>query len=424
MKKYIPSCMLLIFLLIGAMGCSETTTVPVENDPPTVAFTFDPIAVARGANVTLTVTATDPDEDPLTITWDVTRGTLNSAYQGKPTMPWRAPSQAGTDTVTVTVTDGQNTVSIADTIVVGYIWTSVVSGQVTWDVSESPVVISSSTSPPRLVVEAHASLTIQPDVVVYVQEGSIFDVAGTLHSSGTADHLVKFFANSRDPEPGFWEGMLGSTDAGSGAPPGSFDLKYTRITYAAQNLLLTNGSSANLQNCQLYFSRDAALHHDSGSGSLVVNNCQITDNNGNGVEISAISTRPAFVNITHSKISFNGGMGISIGLNDPNGDTPITISENEITWNSFYGIQLYDAVYPTVNFNSIYNNDRLKSNAANRQNFRLEPGWSGNLPEIDATNNYWLTTDSLVIEQTVYDSKDNMEISARVKFWPWLNAAP
>jgi hypothetical protein len=415
---------LTVFIAISLMGCSETVTVEQPNDPPQMTFTFDPVAVPRGANVTLSVAVSDPDDDPVTVTWDITRGTLDPGDQGNAQMSWRAPTMAGKDTVTITASDGKHTVSLTDTIVVGNIWPSDVNGTVTWTLSMSPIVIAVSTSPPRLVVPGQSVLTIEPGVVVYAQEGLIFDVAGTLNCNGTADNLVKFLPNSRSREPGFWAGMLGSTDAGSGAPPGEFHLNYTRITHAAQAVLLTNGASADLQGCQLYFNRDVAMHHDSGSGELIVNNCRITDNDGDGIVISSFSTYPDFVHITGSEISFNGGVGIQIDLNDPFGDTPIDITGNEIIWNSFYGIQLMHAVYPTVNGNALHTNDRLQANAANRRNFKLETSFSGSLPEIDATNNYWLTTDSLVIEQTIFDSRDDAQINTRVRFWPWLNAAP
>lgn len=423
-KRISSSFLVIVFVTMGLLGCSETVTVPVTNEPPTIAFTFDRMAVVRGASVTLSVAVSDPEDDPLTITWDVTPGTMDPNDQGKSTMSWRAPTQAGTATVSVSVTDGTNTVSLSDTIVVGYIWTSEVNGNITWDLSMSPVVITVSNSPPRLVIDGQASLTIEAGVIVYVQSELIFDVAGALITRGTADNLVKFLPNSRAPEAGFWEGMLGSTDAGSGAPPGSFNLQYTQITYASENILLTNGSSAELEHCQLYFSRDVAMHHDSGSGELVVRDCRITDNFGNGIEISSFSTYPDFVEITGNEISFNGGAGIVIDLNDPFGTTPITIANNNITWNSFYGIQLVRAVYPDINQNSLYNNDRIQSNAANRRNLRLEPGFIGNLAEIDASLNYWLTTDSLVIEQTVFDSRDDAQINTRVRFWPWRLTAP
>jgi parallel beta-helix repeat protein len=425
MNMRISSCYLLIALIaVSLLGCSETVTVPVPNDPPTIAFTFDRMAVVQGANVTLSVSVSDPDDDPLTVTWDITRGVLNPDDQGKSLMSWRAPTQAGTDTVTVSVSDGTHTVSVVDTIVVGYLWTADINGGIVWDMARSPLVLSMGGSPPRLVVDGQATLTIEAGVTVYVQSEMIFDVPGTLLTNGTADNMVKFLPNSRNPDPGFWEGMLGSKDAGSGAPPGTFDLHYTRITYADENILLTNGSSADLLGCQLYFSREVAMHHDSGSGALIVRNSQITDNFGDGIVISSFSTYPDQVAITGNRISFNGGMGIVIDLIDPDGTTPINISNNEITWNSFYGIHLVRAVYPTINQNALHTNDRLQANAADRRNLRLEPGFIGNLPEIDATNNYWLTTDSLVIEQTVFDSRDDAQVNTRVRFWPWLNSAP
>ncbi|MFH1754741.1 MAG: right-handed parallel beta-helix repeat-containing protein [Candidatus Latescibacterota bacterium] len=425
MDKRISSCFQLIgFIATILMGCSETVTVPVQNEPPKAAFSFDPLAVQRGANVMLSVSASDPDDDPLTVTWDVSRGTLNANNQGKTVMPWQAPGVTGVDTIWVSVTDGTHTVSISTTIIVGYLWNSDINTNVTWNQSNSPVVISVDSTPPRVAIPEISSLFIEEGVVVYVQAGLIFDVAGILVTNGTSTNPVVFRPNSRAPEPGFWEGMVGSTDPGSQVEPGSFQLHHTRITYAAESVLLTSGASAELEECQFYFSRDVALHHDSGSGKLIVRNCQITDNNGDGIVVSSFSTKPDSVVIVGNKISLNGGNGIVLDLLDPFGVTPIQIVNNEITRNIFYGIQLIQASYPTINQNSIHSNDRIQANGANRRNLRLEPGFIGTLPEIDASNNYWLSIDSLVIDQTVFDSRDDAQINTRVRFWPWLHIWP
>ena len=84
---------------------------PIVNDPIPQKRTIE-----VGANTSISITAADPDNDPLSYEWSVVSGTITGAGR---TVTYNAPSVvpvANVDTVTVTVNDGENTVSKSVTI--------------------------------------------------------------------------------------------------------------------------------------------------------------------------------------------------------------------------------------------------------------------------------------------------------------------
>src|SRR5215468_11331068 len=95
--------------------CQVTVTHTVVNRPPVVSASIavSPAAPVAGEVVTLSITASDPDGDPLTITWvqtsPVTQGTFGSPTTT--TTTWVSPP-FGVDSVDfsiqVTVSDGHN----------------------------------------------------------------------------------------------------------------------------------------------------------------------------------------------------------------------------------------------------------------------------------------------------------------------------
>jgi hypothetical protein len=106
--------------IVDGEGAVVTGTVNVQvtavqtNDPPTVsAIQVTPSSgVVAGDTVTLAVTATDPDGDPLTITWTQTapaqQGTFSAPDQA--TTTWRSPPLISSLTFSflVVVSDGVN----------------------------------------------------------------------------------------------------------------------------------------------------------------------------------------------------------------------------------------------------------------------------------------------------------------------------
>ncbi|MFQ5874835.1 MAG: PKD domain-containing protein [Dehalococcoidia bacterium] len=97
------------------------TPEPVENNPPTADFTWDPPEVPQGDNYTtiftFTATASDPDGDPLTYEWRFTGGRPSTATGPvvTTTFPGRAPYA-----VTLTVSDGRGgEVTVSNTVPLG-----------------------------------------------------------------------------------------------------------------------------------------------------------------------------------------------------------------------------------------------------------------------------------------------------------------
>jgi len=99
------------------LGCSNT----VNHDPVIESISATPDApVQPGSVVALTVTASDPDGDPLTCEWSATAGIL-SANTGT-SVTWTAPNDAATATITVTCTDGNEGTDVETKTVSARAW--------------------------------------------------------------------------------------------------------------------------------------------------------------------------------------------------------------------------------------------------------------------------------------------------------------
>lgn len=76
---------------------------PAQNQAPTIsAMAAAPASLAPLARSTISVTASDPDSDPLTYVWSATGGTFAT---GSRTVMWTAPATNGTYTITCVVSD-------------------------------------------------------------------------------------------------------------------------------------------------------------------------------------------------------------------------------------------------------------------------------------------------------------------------------
>jgi hypothetical protein len=92
---------LLIVALLAGGGCF--------NKPPTItSLTPSATEVTRGGSCTISCVASDPDGDALTYSWSATGGSISGNGSS---VTWTAPDAVGTYSVTVTVSDGEETVS-------------------------------------------------------------------------------------------------------------------------------------------------------------------------------------------------------------------------------------------------------------------------------------------------------------------------
>jgi hypothetical protein len=97
------SFMVIAFLVILAISFSNCKK-DEENKSPTIsAVVVTPGTVNANGIVTVTVTAADPENDPLTYGYVVTGGAIQGTGAS---VSWTAPSAAGAHSITVTVSDG------------------------------------------------------------------------------------------------------------------------------------------------------------------------------------------------------------------------------------------------------------------------------------------------------------------------------
>ena len=109
-------------LTVSDGSLSNTATVDIEvyagNRPPVISYTYVPFSAVEGDTVYLYGSAYDPDGDTLTYSWTAPGGTFSGSTTSSPT--WTAPavSSATNYTVTLTVNDGNTSVSDSRTIIV------------------------------------------------------------------------------------------------------------------------------------------------------------------------------------------------------------------------------------------------------------------------------------------------------------------
>lgn len=107
---YTTASLFLLLVVLG-LGCDK------DSDPPIIfSVTAEPDIVPPGEASTLTVEAGDADKDELSYLWTVSAGKIEG--RGK-TVTWLSPETEGQYGLTVTVSDGSD--SVAQTIVV-WVW--------------------------------------------------------------------------------------------------------------------------------------------------------------------------------------------------------------------------------------------------------------------------------------------------------------
>jgi parallel beta-helix repeat protein len=424
-----------VVLALVAMGCSSdengVAPPPPKNTVPTITFTFGKIAVAKSTDVTLTVDVDDADGDPVTVTWEVTRGLLNAPDQGSPSMLWTTAGTVGSDTLTITASDGKGgSKTIQEIIEVGTLRTSNVMTPQTWTLLGSPYIVSPATD----ILGITSRLTIEAGVVVYIDKAasSIHVEGGELWITGTAAAPVVIQPSARNPQAGSWEGVLAK---GSGP---LLDFEYATISHARHAIRAINSGRIRVTNCNIVLCSEAAIFHNA-TGELIVENSAITNNIKSGIRVEeSITNPPAYITIRGDSIAVNGRFkdsevyvdgeaGISIDLDDQFGAVPIEISGNEISRNDFPGIRLITAVYPVITGNGIFGNELRK--VTGKVNIELiAPFGAGGITEIHATNNWWGQNyppdDSLTIKAGIVDADDSSQIDTNVWVEPWLTFWP
>jgi hypothetical protein len=326
----------------------------------------------------------------------------------------------------------------------------IISSDTTWTVASSPY---SLTGP--VAVNEGVTLTIQPGVTVNINSYYI-RVNGTLNARGTADSKIIINIGST---PTYYSGIefKSSSEAWNGQTNSGSILQYAVITssrtyYSAIKL---ESASPKIDNCIINSdSYDYAIEcwYD---GSPIISN-----NNISGKLLShCYDGYATIVNNTivgPAEIAINVGGAAAVSNNTLSGanqgilchdigsthdfDTLMTgnlIINNEVGIRVFQGLD--DADSPNVKFiiesNTIANNSRgifldsghsdhqienppiiKNNNLFNNSQYNLETSYYSSL---DASSNYWGTTNQQTINQTIFDFYDDFNLGI-VTFTPFL----
>jgi parallel beta-helix repeat protein len=255
----------------------------------------------------------------------------------------------------------------------GSTWTGPISVNTIWQQVDSPHYILGN-----IIIEAGVTLEIEPAVNIIVTGDYFFRVEGKIDAQGSSGNEIVFDTDAATPAKGNWMGLyfLDSSDDTS-------MLDYCTIQYADYGINLDNASP-------------------------MISNSTISTNT---YGIYMIGSSP---NILDNNID-NNTYGIYIGINS----SPI-ITGNTITNGSYYGVYLYGNNAEANNPNPTIQNNSIFSNSS----YDLYAYYFGNPSAtfLDATNNWWGTTDAGAIAAKIYDWTDNANNSPVVDYGQFLDS--
>ena len=410
------------------LSCTSPETVTIPNQPPTISFGVARIGTARGVPVNLSVSVDDPDDDPLTVTWEITRGTLTPQNTSNTLTRWAVPVALGVDTVTVTVSDGEDSATTTEEIVVATM-SAGASALASYIKANSPYIIApASGGIPTLVAPVrgqNAATVVEAGVefLINAPETRII-VEGEMELNGTEQDPVIIRPNNRNLRcqdgRGWWEGFNVTTANGESVG-GVLTTNYAEITYAESNVRLTLGGDAVLNNSSFRCALDAGVRH-SGSGSLTVSNSEISNNATNGIEIAAITSLPTSVDINNCYIAINNNAGLFVDINDLGVAVPISVEFNLFEFNIAHGVFLSRASFPAIH------NNHFQANGGGASNIWLDTGFPGgaSVDTLLATDNYWgaAFSSQAAIDASIRDTLDDGSVNTRVWVNPWVNTSP
>jgi hypothetical protein len=416
MKFWVRAALLVALL---ASGCAGGDTIVAVNNPPTISFTFVPLGVPASIPVNLTVSVADEDGDALTVTWQITAGVLTPKNAARTTMEWDVPAQLGAYSVTVTVSDGEETKSVTHEVKVG---TLVRENALTdYVLSESPYILRPDNVPPRLLVEDGFFATIHAGVEILVDlQTTTIDVTGILDVAGTEAQPVVIRPNDRgqlcQTNRSWWDGIL------AGGTSGEVTLAHAQVWNAKNGVRIRDSGRVTVDSSLFNCCGNNALLME-GAGRLVVTDTEISNTQVNGITVSGLTLLPELVSITGCNININENTGVSLDINDFDQEVPITITGNRFEFNFAHGIMMKNWVWPTIHNNSFASNGPLGVS-----NIRLlSPFHDTSSPDsIDVSCNFWgaAVASQTTIEGTIYDRLDTAGLGTRLLVAPWLNSDP
>lgn len=371
----------------------------------------------------LSVNVDDLDNDPLALTWSVTRGTIAPLNTAETLVQWNVPSAVGVDSITVTVSDGTASRTIVEGIKVGYPHTQT-TAPATFLKSRSPYIVTLSSG---VVLAVTSQTVIEPGTELLLETPNmVIDVTDTLLAVGTPVEPIVIQPNLRHltcgDDRGWWEGIKVSTDAPSN---GYLRLENARLSYGQYTIRLRDNGDAFLKNCQIRCSGQNGILHEGG-GTVVVEDTEIINGRFDGIAIRSDTFDPDSVLIDGCTIQFNGRTAVALDLTDTAQQVPIHIQFSDIRFNIEHGITLANAVFPEIHYNFFFGNGAGSQFQLN--SIYLFSGYPGGAPvtQLDASCNFWgaPVTNPSTIEALVRDQQDTGTVGTDVVVSPWSNENP
>lgn len=222
--------------------------------------------------------------------------------------------------------------------------------------------------------------------------GAEIIVRGRIMAVGEKDKPIRFTSAEPNPKAGAWGAvnLLGSS--------GNV-FEYCRISYAASGIQ-NHASEAKVTKC---------IFHDNGTALSFK---------------KADFDKPCVMDIEDSTI-----IGNETGISAKN--AKVTISHNDISANDFYGILLYGDDDATITYNDIKKNGKgiylekaepLKVTWNNfKDNKQYNIAMADSTSGVDASDNWWGTTDTLKIEKKFFDKRMDANLGL-ITYEPFLKA--
>ena len=253
-------------------------------------------------------------------------------------------------------------------------------------------------------VEQGVTLSIEPGTLVEFNEGCGLQVAGTLIAEGTSQQRITFASND-----GYWGGIK----LLSGWEQASSTIAYTIIENVRDDYMdyrhgaiqiearyISSVSHNIIRDCE---SRGISVWHCGGfdiSHNLIVN-CSRT-----GI----------YSWCGPQSIAYNQVTGCEDGIRVTLGDEQEVFLEHNTLTNNGYGIHMGGS--RSIPFNRVIH---INNNIFDNVNYNAYCFTYYTPDIVDASNNWWGTTDESLIEQGIYDYYDDLTL-AKVTYTPIATA--
>ena len=254
----------------------------------------------------------------------------------------------------------------------------IISSDTTWERTDSPYIITSTVQIPSGI-----TLTIEPGVTVRKPtSGDMFLLMGAIRAHGTAQESIVFDGGGNSTIVGTYPAEYGKTSG-----YGDFEHCVFKNGYSLWDrwgyLTLRYSQIINLTTGSQKAIGGASIKLDNPSGEINIEYNKFVNTGG----------IYSYANNYGINIKYNLFQGILSPLTNAGGGTPQTPNEMVVKFNSFVGIE------------GII--------------LSLEPVFS---PTIDATHNYWGTTDTAVIDLKIHDGHDDIRIGSYITYLPILTS--